>query len=100
RVAGVDAPAALLPARRPVAPGDGRPRVRPEVPVGVGGAGRHRVLEPGMVTGRVVDDEIHDDRNPAIVGGCHQVGEVLGGAVVGLDRPIVGHVVAVIAGGL
>ena len=53
-----------------------------------------------MLPRAVVDDEVDDDRDAALVRGRHEGLEVVGRAVVGLDRSVVGDVVAVIAGRL
>ena len=53
-----------------------------------------------MIPGAVVDHEVDDDGDAALVRGRHERLEVVGRAVVGLDRSIVGDVVAVIAGRL
>ena len=59
-----------------------------------------RVLEPWVIDGGVVDHEVHDDLDAALVGRGDERPE--GGlvAVVGLDGGVVGDVVAVVAGGL
>ena len=96
-VAVVEAPAGLVPDPRTIGPGDSRPRVSPEIPVVVGGARRQRVLEPRMVARRVVEDEVDDDRDPALVRRGEERSEVVGGPVVRFDRSVVDDVVAVVA---
>ena len=72
--------------------------VTPDVPV----APRVVLAQPGLleprVVGRgVVDDEIDDDADPALVRGLDEGAEVLDRAVVGVDAVEVGDVVAAVA---
>ena len=53
-----------------------------------------RGLEPGMGVRGVVEDDVDDDANAALMGLVHQVAEVLHGAVARVDLRVVGDVVA------
>ena len=73
-------------------------RVRPDVPVAVGAVGiGARLLEPGVVGGGVVHDEVDDHPDPALVRRLDEGAEVLDRAVVRVDRVEVGDVVAAVA---
>ena len=69
--------------------------VAPDVPVtlgiGLGGAG---LLEPGVLVGGVVEDDVHDDADVVFFGGLEELVEVAHGAVLGVDGLVVGDVVA------
>ena len=99
-VAVVPAIAVLVPDRGAAGAGDPRIRVRPDVPVVVRRAGRPGVLEPGVLDGAVVQDQVHHHVDTSLVRSRHQGAEVVGGAIVGLDGLVVRDVVAVIAGRL
>ncbi len=72
--------------------------VGPDVPVALRVVGaRARLLEPRVVARRVVHDEVGDHAHAALVGGLDEVAHVLDVAVVGLDREVVGDVVAAVA---
>src|SRR5262249_41637133 len=68
----------------------------PDVEVALGAAGRGvaGALEPGVLVGGVVDDQLGDDPQAAAVGGVEEVAGVLEGAVAGGDGGVVGDVVA------
>ena len=70
-------------------------RLRPHVPVALRPA-LARLLEPRVVRGRVVDDEVGDHADPALVRRLDQAPEVLDRAVVGVDGEEVGDVVAAV----
>ena len=53
-------------------------------------------LKPGVLIGGVVDDQVGDDFQAALVGGIEQRLEVGDGAVVGVDAHEIGNVVAVV----
>ena len=53
-------------------------------------------LEPAMLVGGVVDHQLGDDADAAIVAGAHQAAEVAHGAVGRMDAAILGDVVAVV----
>ena len=73
-------------------------RVRPDVPVAVGPVGiLARRLEPGVVGGGVVHDEVDDHPDPALVRRLDEGAEVLDRAVVRVDPVEVGDVVAAVA---
>ena len=73
-------------------------RVRPDVAVAVGPVPvLARLLEPGMVGGRVVHDQVDDHAHPALVRGLDEGAKVLDRAVVGVDPVEVGDVVAAVA---
>ena len=75
-------------------------RVRPDVPVALGrvaaGAG---LLEPRVVGGGVVHDEVGDHADAALVGGVDEQADVLERPVVGVDLLVVGDVVAAVTQG-
>ncbi len=77
---------------------DRRARVGPDVPVVVRRTWRAGILEPRVLHGGVVHHEVHDDLDAARPGRRDQRPEVVVRAVVGLHGPVVGHVVAVVAG--
>ena len=56
-----------------------------------------RCLEPGVLVGGVVDDQLGDDLEPARVGGRQEGSELVERAVVGMDVEVVRDVVAVVA---
>ncbi len=62
------------------------------------GARRAR-LEPGVLVGGVVDDQLDHDLHVALVGGVEELLEVVERAVGGVDVDVVGDVVAVVAQG-
>jgi hypothetical protein len=72
--------------------------VRPDVPIAIF---RFRIAtrlpEPGVPVGRVVDHEIDDDANPALLGAVSKLHEVAERAVTLVDVVIVADVVAVVA---
>ncbi len=71
--------------------------VRPDVPVSLRAVRvAARLLEPRMVGGRVVHDEVGDDAHAAAVGLRDELAEVLDRAVVGMDREEVRDVVAAV----
>ena len=82
-----------------VGPAVARVIVGPDVPILMLRTRGDRVAEPGVLARGVVHDEVDDDRDAALVGGLDQGPELVGRAVVGLDCPVVGDVVAVIARG-
>ena len=75
--------------------------VAPDIPVA--GAGiRVRAagaLEPVVLVGRVVDDELGDDPQAALLGFLDEAAEILHRPEIGVDVAIVGDVVAVVAAG-
>src|SRR6266849_6808573 len=72
--------------------------VAPDVVIAVRRVGRAAGgLEPRVLVRRVVDHQIRDDPHAVAVGGLEEAVEVGHGAVVRMDRAIVGHVVAVVA---
>src|SRR3546814_8159620 len=58
--------------------------------------GGPRPLEPGMLVGGVVDDQLGDHPEAAAVRLLHEAPEVPHGAVGGVDLAVVGDVVAVV----
>lgn len=56
-----------------------------------------RALEPGMLIGGVVDDELDDDADIALVGGVDEGSEILHRPIIGANIAVVGDVVAVVA---
>ncbi len=74
--------------------------VAPDV---VGTEGRLAVvaagLEPGVLVGGVVDDQVRDHLDAAVVGGAHQLHEVAEAAQARVHPAVVAHVVAVVAVG-
>ena len=56
-----------------------------------------RLLEPHVVAGRVVHDEVGDHAHAALVGGLEELADVVHRPVVGVDRLVVGDVVAAVA---
>ena len=74
--------------------------VAPDVVVAVGRVGvAARLLEPRVLVGGVVDHQVGDDAHAAAVGRVEEALEVRQRAVVGVDRAVVGDVVAVVAQG-
>src|SRR6185436_5451780 len=75
--------------------------VAPDVPVPSLGArfGAAGTLEPGMLVGGVVDDQLGDDTQLAPLRLLHQAAVVLNGADIRIDLTIVRDVVAVVASG-
>jgi hypothetical protein len=73
--------------------------VGPDVEVALEAAlrGPHRPLEPRVLVGRVVDDELGDDLQPALVCLVDEPLELAHRPVVGVDARVVGDVVAVVA---
>ena len=73
----------------------------PDVEVALGRAGGREAggLEPRVLVGGVVDDELDEDLHVAQVGGGEEALEVVDGAVAGMDVGVVGDVVAVVAEG-
>ena len=72
----------------------------PHVVVAVGAGRLHPGgLEPRMLVGRVIHDQIGDDAQAAGVGRVEKSLEVLDGAVGGMDAVEIGDVVAVVAQG-
>ena len=61
------------------------------------GLGAPRALEPGMLVGGVVDDQLGDDAEAARMRGGDEALDVGHRAVVGMHRAVVGDVVAVVA---
>ena len=56
-----------------------------------------RGLEPRVLIGRVIQHEIRDHPQAVAMGGLEEAVEVRHGPVVGMDRLVVGDVVAVVA---
>ena len=73
-------------------------RVAPDVEVAPLGArrGPARALEPRVLVGGVVEDQLGDHPEAAAVGGAEEVTEILQRAVVGVHVHVVGDVVAVV----
>ena len=86
-----DDPCIAIPVRR-VAPDV-------EVPGGAPGRGTACPLEPGMLVGGVVADELDDDPQAVSVGFVDERPHVRGGAVVGIGVDVVDDVVPVVAAG-
>ncbi len=59
--------------------------------------GMARLLEPGMLVGGVVDDQLGDHADAAAVRLRHEAAEVAHAAIGRVDRAVVGYVVAVVA---
>ena len=75
--------------------------VRPDIEVTSRRAGRGtaRLLEPWMLVRRVVDHELGDDPDAPPVGAFDEALEVVQRSIIGMDRPVVADVVAVVAVG-
>ena len=73
--------------------------IAPDVHVALGRAlgGAARSLEPRMLVGGVVDDQLDHHLHAALVGGVEELLEVVDGAVGRVDVDVVGDVVAVVA---
>ncbi len=73
--------------------------IAPDVELAVRRAARRRArcLKPRMLVGRVVDDELRDDLEAALVRGTHEGLKVALRAVGGIDAEVIGDVVAVVA---
>ena len=72
--------------------------LRPHVPVALGVVrARARLLEPRVVRRRVVHHEVRDHADAALMGLLDQVADVVDATVVGVDREVVGDVVAAVA---
>ena len=63
------------------------------------GRGTAGALEPRVLVGGVVHDQLGDDPDATIVSSFQELLELREGAVVGVDRHVVGDVVAVVATG-
>ena len=76
-------------------------RVAPHVDVPLRRAGRRRPgrLKPGMLIGGVIDDQLGDDFEPAIVGGPQQPLKILHRSVTRVDARVVGNVISVVTQG-
>ena len=70
------------------------PVARAGIPVAAAGA-----LEPVVLVGGVVDDELGDDPQAALLGFLDEAPEILHRPEIGIDVAIVGDVVAVVAAG-
>jgi trehalose synthase len=75
--------------------------IGPDVHVAVGGifGSEAGALKPRVLIGGVVDDELNHDLDVAGMGLVEELLEVVEGAVLGVDRGVVGDVVAVVAEG-
>ena len=73
--------------------------VAPHVEVALGGTwrGMAGALEPGVLVGGVVDDQLGDDADVVLVGGGEEAAELAQVAVVTVHGAVVGDVVAVVA---
>ena len=60
-------------------------------------AGEAGALEPGVLVGGVVDDELGDDAQAALMGLAHEDAEIRHRAVARIDVAVIGDVVAVVA---
>ena len=72
--------------------------VRPDVEVALGRAGRRLAgaLEPGMLVGGMVDDQLGDDADAAPMRLLDEALDVVERAVLGMDAGVLGDVVAVV----
>ena len=93
------APGRLLHAREHHAVvGARRLLLRPDVPIAVLRIGVFaRLLEPRVLVRRVVDDEVDQHTNAALLGAVGELDKIAERAVTRIDAVIVGHVVAVVA---
>ena len=75
--------------------------VAPHVEVALGRTlrGQAGALEPGMLVGGVIDDQLNHHLQAAVMRLGQELPEVLHGAVVGVHAEVVGDIVAVIAQG-
>jgi hypothetical protein len=75
--------------------------VAPDIPVAGAGALRRapRAAEPGMLVGGVIDHELGDDPQATPFRLADKTAEILHRAEIGIDRSVVGDVVAVVATG-
>ena len=72
--------------------------LRPDVPVAILRVGiAARLLEPRVLVGGVVDDEVDDHADAALLGRVGELDEVAERAVARVDAVVVGDVVAVVA---
>jgi len=76
----------------------GRLVLRPDVPVAFGRLRVLRLDEPGMLRRGVVEHQVDDHADAALVGLVEQAPQVVVGAVLGVDGVIVGDVIAVVTG--
>jgi hypothetical protein len=74
-------------------------RVGPDIELAGGraGLGAAGALEPGMLVGGMVADELGDHLEAAAMGLADELAHVLDGAVRGIDLVVVGDIVAVVA---
>ena len=80
--------------------GVGRPLVGPDIPVAIGRIlVAPRLAKPGMLVRGVVDDEIDDDADAALLAAMGEFDEVAERAVARIDAVIVRDVVAVVPAG-
>src|ERR1700743_796933 len=72
--------------------------LRPHVPVAIFGFWiRSRVEKPRMFVGGMVDDEVDDHADAALLAAVRELNEVAESSVAGIDVVIVGDVVTVVA---
>src|SRR6478672_1929419 len=77
--------------------GIGRFLFRPYIPVAIGRIFLlARLLEPGMLIGSVVDDEIDDDADAALLAAMGELDEVTERSIARIDAVIIRDVVAVV----
>ena len=70
----------------------------PDIPVAIFRVGiAPRLLEPGMLVGGVIDHEIDDDADAALLGAVGELDEIAERAVARIDAVVVRNVVAVVA---
>src|SRR5690606_30996121 len=70
----------------------------PDVVIAIAGVGvGTRVLKPGMLDRRVVDNQINNDANAIITRRMHKLDKIAERAEAGIDRVIVSDVVAIVA---
>src|SRR5215470_3599293 len=75
--------------------------IAPHIPVARAGAriAAARALEPGVLVGSVVDDELGDDPQAALLRFLDEALEILHRPEVGIDVTVIGDVIAVITAG-
>ena len=74
--------------------------VAPDVPGALGRVAiAARLLEPRVLVRRVVDHEVHDHLDAAVVGGAHEIDELAEASEARIDPVVVAHVITVVAVG-
>ena len=72
--------------------------LRPDIPIAILRIGiAARFLEPGVLIGGVVDDQVDQHTNAALLRAVGELDEIAERAVSGIDAVIVGNIVSIVA---